>query len=164
MMPVIIAYLDSSAYRQGGPGQGQYPAADYQAGQVRWLCGAALVEVRPDGGRWLAGMDVACGDYVRRGLWVSLEDGGDMGHVVMVLSGGSHYQVVSAASEGGISANPAWIDQHFSRRAASEINNGGGGPLASMPDDQALVAFGCTPGVKGSYGTQAAEMWPCRPD
>jgi hypothetical protein len=161
MMSAIIAYLDSPAYRPVGPAE--YPAADYQAGRVRWLCNAALVEVRPDGGRWLAGMDVACGDYDRHGARVYLEDGGDTGHVVMVLAGGSHYHVMSAASEGGISGNPAWIDQHFSPRAAAEVNNGGGGPLASMPDDQALVAFGCSPGVRGAYGTQAAEIWPCRP-
>jgi hypothetical protein len=90
-------------------------------------------------------------------------DPGPLGHVVMTLSDGSHYQVVSAASEGGISPNPAWIDQHFSRRAAAEVNNGDGGPLASMPNDHALAAFGCSPGVKGAYGTQAAEIWPCRP-
>jgi len=58
MMPAIIAYLDSPAYRQDG--LGGYSAADYQAGLVRWLCDAALVEIRPDGRQWRAGMDVAC--------------------------------------------------------------------------------------------------------
>jgi hypothetical protein len=108
-------------------------------------------------------MDVACGDYQRRGGAVNLEDGGDMGHAVMVISGGSHYQVVSETNENVITPDPAWIDQHFSAGAAAEINNGQG-PLASMPDNQALLAFGCSPGVKGSYGGQAAETWPCRPD
>jgi hypothetical protein len=48
IMPAIIAYLESPAYRQRGPGE--YSTADYQAGRVKWLCSAALVEVRPDGG------------------------------------------------------------------------------------------------------------------
>ena len=160
MMPAIIAYLDSPAYRQDG--LGGYTDADYQAGRVRWQCDAALVEVRPDGGRWQAGMDVACGDYDRRGGTMYLEDGGDMGHVVMVLSGGSRYQVLSAAQEPGVTPDPAWIDQHFSARAAAEINSGQG-PMAPMPDDRALLAFGCEAGAKGSYGTQSAEAWPCRP-
>lgn len=161
MMPAIIAYLESPAYRQGG--LGDYTAADYQAGRVRWLCSAALVEVRPDGGRWRVGMDAACGDYERRGATIYRQDGGDMGHVVMVLSGSGHYQVASAASEGGISPDPAWIEQHFSSRAAAEVNNGQG-PVAPMPDKQALLAFGCSTGVKGAYGSQAAETWPCQPD
>ena len=160
MMPAIIAYLDSPAYRQDG--LGGYSASDYQAGRVRWLCGAALVEVRPDGGRWRAGIDVACGDYDRRGGTMREEDGGDMGHVVMVLSGGGRYQVLSAAQEPGITPDPAWIDQHFSARAAAEVNSGQG-PTAPMPDTRALLAFGCAPGAKGSHDTQSAEAWPCRP-
>jgi hypothetical protein len=131
-------------------------------GRVRWLCDAALVEVRPDGGRWRAGMDVACGDYDHRGGSMREEDGGDMGHVAMVLSGGGRYQVLSVAQEPGITPDPAWIDQHFSARAAAEVNDGQG-PMAPMPDNRALLAFGCAPGAKGSYDTQAAEAWPCRP-
>ena len=77
------------------------------------------------------------------------EDGGDMGHVVMVLSGGGRYQVLSAAQEPGITPDPAWIDQHFSARAAAEVNSGQG-PTAPMPDTRALLAFGCAPGAKGS--------------
>lgn len=158
MMPAVVAYLQSPAYRQGG--LGDYTAGDYQSGRVRWLCSAALVEVRPDGGRWRAGMDVACGDYDRRGDAMYLEDGGDMGHVVMVLSGSSPYQVVSAASENGIVPDPGWIDQHLSALAAFEINSGHG-PMAAMPDDPALLAFGCAPGAKGTYGSGGAEAWPC---
>jgi hypothetical protein len=119
--PAIIAYLDSPAYRQDG--LGGHSAADYQAGRVRWLCDAALVEVRPDGGRWRAGMDVACGDYDHRSGSMREEDGGDMGHVAMVLSGGGRYQVLSVAQEPGITPDPAWIDQHFSARAAAEVND-----------------------------------------
>ena len=88
------------------------------------------------------------------------EDGGDMGHVVMVLSGGGRYQVLSVAQEPGITPDPAWIDQHFSARAAAEVNSGQG-PTAPMPDTRALLAFGCAPGAKGSYDTQLAEAWPC---
>jgi hypothetical protein len=160
MMPAIVAYLDSSAYRQV---QSAYTTADYQAGRVRWLCSAALVEVRPDGGRWRAGMDVACGDYDRRGSMMYLEDGGDMGETVMVLSGSSPYQVVSVAVEPGVSVDPAWVSRHFSARAAAEINSSTP-PEASTPDDSALRAFGCSTGAKGSYDHGAAEAWPCRPD
>jgi hypothetical protein len=159
MMPAIIAYLESPAYRQGN--SSGYTAADYQSGRVRWLCNAALVEVRPDGGQWRAGMDVACGDYDRRGGTMYLEDGGDMGHVVMALAGRGRYQVVSAVSENGIVPDPAWIDRHFSALAAMEVNSGHG-PMAAMPDDRALLAFGCSGGANGTYGTGGAEAWPCR--
>jgi hypothetical protein len=162
MMPAIVAYLDSPAYRRV---QGGYSAADYRAGRVRWLCAAALVELRPQGGRWRAGMEVACGDYDRRGGKMYQEDGGDMGHVVMVLSGAVRYQVLSVAQEPGITPDPARIDQHFSARAAAEINSGRG-PMALMPDNRALLAFGCAPGAKGSVipdGQSYAWAWPCRP-
>jgi hypothetical protein len=161
MMPAVVAYLESPAYRHGG--LGDYTVADYASGRVRWLCGAALVEARPDGGQWRAGMDVACGDYDRRDGTMYMEDGGDMGHVVMVLSGSARYQVVSAASENGVVPDPAWIDQHFSALAAFEINSGHA-PMAAMPDDRALLAFGCAPGANGSYGIGGAEAWPCRLD
>jgi hypothetical protein len=82
--------------------------------------------------------------------------------VVMILSDGGHYQVLSAAQEPGITPDPAWIDQHFSARAAAEVNSDRG-PKAPMPDNRALLAFGCAPGAKGSYATQVAETWPCRP-
>lgn len=110
-------------------------------------------------------MDVACGDYDRRGGKMYEEDGGDVGHVVMVLSGGGRYQVLSVAQEPGVSPDPAWIDQHFSARAAAEINSGQG-PMASMPDYRALLAFGCAPGAKGSVipdGQGYRWAWPCRP-
>lgn len=123
IMPAVIAYLDSPAYRQV---EGEHSAAEYRTGRVRWLCDAALVEVRRDGGRWRAGMDVWCGDYERYGGKVYGDDGGDMGHVVMVLSGDGRYQVLSVAQEPGVSPDPAWIDRHFSDRAAAEINSGGG--------------------------------------
>jgi hypothetical protein len=159
MMPAITAYLESPAYRQAN--SDEYSAADYQAGRVKWLCSAALVEVRPDGGRWQVGMDAACGDYERRGGQVQFEDGGDMGHVVMVLSGGA-YRVLSAAQEPGVSPDPAWIGQHFSAPAAAEVNSGQG-PMAAMPDSRALLAFGCSASAKGSYDAGGDEAWPCRP-
>ena len=104
-------------------------------------------------------MDVACGDYDRRGTGVSLADGGDMGHVVMVLSGGRRYQVLSAVREGGVTPDPVWVGRHFSSRAAAEIDNDQA-PLASTPDDQALRAFGCSTGVTPTY--EGSETWPCR--
>ena len=159
MMPAVVAYLDSPAYRQV---QGAYKAADYQSGRVRWLCSALVVEVRPDDGRWRVGMDVACGDYDRRGSMMYLEGGGDEGEAVMVLSGGPRYQVVSAAVEPGVSVDPAWVSRHFSARAAAEINSSTP-PEASRPDDSALRAFGCSTSVKGSYDHGAAEAWPCQP-
>jgi hypothetical protein len=160
-MPSIIAYLESPSFRQDG--LGGYTSSDYQSGRVKWLCNAALVEVRSDGERWQAGMDVACGDYDRRSSELYKEDGGDLGHVVMVLSGDGLYQIVSAARENDVVPDPAWVTQHFSGRAAAVINSGHG-PIAVMPDDRALQAFGCSPGAKGSYGNGGAEAWPCRPD
>lgn len=157
MTPAITAYLDSAAFRQSE--MGNFTTADYQAG-VKWLCSAAIVEVRPDGRQWQVGMDVACGDYYRRGAMMYLKDGGDMGHVVMVLSDNDRYQVVSAASENGVMPDPAWIERHFSALAAAKINSGHA-PMATMPADRALLAFGCPPGVKGSYGNGEAEAWPC---
>jgi hypothetical protein len=165
MMPAIIAYLDSPTYRQGG--LGDFSAAAYQTGRVKWLCSAALAEVRPDGGRWRAGMDVACGDYERHSGKVYEDDGGDMGHVVMVVSGDGHFRVLSVAQEPGVSPDPAWIDQHFSERAAAEINSGEG-PMASMPNNRALLAFGCMPGAKGSVapvllgGQGSSWAFPCQ--
>jgi hypothetical protein len=114
--------------------------------------GAGLI--RPEWSR-------AC--YDRRGSMMYLEDGGDMGEAVMVLSGGSRYQVVSVALEPGVSVDPAWVSRHFSARAAAEINSSTP-PEASTPDDSALRAFGCSTSAKGSYYDGAAEAWPCRPD
>jgi hypothetical protein len=107
-------------------------------------------------------MDVACGDYDRRDGRMYFEDGGDMGHVVMVLSGGSAYRVVSAAQEPGVSPDPAWISAHFSATAAAEVNNDQA-PMAVMPDSRALLAFGCSASATGSYGDGGAETWPCQP-
>jgi hypothetical protein len=49
--------------------------------------------------------------------------------------------------------------------AAAEINSGQG-PMAPMPDNRGLLAFGCAPGAK-SYVARSAEgyseAWPCRP-
>jgi len=163
MMPAITAYLQSRAYRDlnGGP----YPSAAYRTGQVRWLCNAAIVYISSDGTRWRVGMDVACGDYDRHGNMVIMEDGGDMGHVVMMLSGGhGRYQVLTAAQEPGVSPDPAWIDQNFPAAAAAEVNQGAG-PMASVPDGRALLAFGCTAGsAHGSVipeGQSGAWGWPC---
>jgi hypothetical protein len=163
IMPAVIAYLDSPSYRQV---EGAYSAAEYRAGSVRWLCNATLVEVRRDGGRWRAGMDVWCGDYERHGGKVYQDDGGDMGHVAMILSGDGRYRVLSAAQEPGVSPDPAWIDRHFSDLAAAEINSSGG-PMASMPDNRALLSFGCAPGAKGSVvqlpgGQGSSWAFPCR--
>jgi hypothetical protein len=60
-------------------------------------------------------MDVACGDYARRGNEVFMDDGGDMGHEVMILSGGrGRYRVLSAAQEPGVTPDPGLIGQYFS--------------------------------------------------
>ncbi len=162
MLPAITAYLQSPAYRDRN---GEYPFAAYQAQRVRWLCNAGIVEIRPDGARWRVGMDVACGDYAHRGSKVFMDDGGDMGHEVMILSGGhGRYQVLSAVQEPGVTPDPGWIDQNFSARAAAEINSGGG-PMALWPAYKVLRAFGCQPGVHGSVVSVArgfAWGWPCK--
>jgi hypothetical protein len=163
MMPTITAYLQSPAYRDLN---GEYPSTAYQTGRVRWLCTAAIVYIDSDGTHRRAGMDVACGDYDRRGNMVIMEDGGDMGHEVIVLSGDQgHYQVLTAAQEPGVSPDPAWIDQNFPAFAAAEVNHGLG-PMASTPDSKALLAFGCTTGsTQGSVIPErqggAAWGWPC---
>lgn len=162
MMPTITAYLQSPAYRDLNGG---YPSAAYRAGQARWLCSAAIVSIDSYGPQWRAGMDVACGDYERRGNTVIMRDGGDMGHEVMVLSGDQgRYQVLSAAQEPGVSPDPAWIDQNFPALAAAEVNHGLG-PMASTPDRTALLAFGCTPrSTRGSVisgGQGGAWGWSC---
>jgi hypothetical protein len=132
MMPAILAYLDSPTYRRV---QGSYSVADYQAGRVRSLCDATLVEVRPDGGQWRAGMDVACGDYDRRGGTMYQEDGGDMGHVVMVLSGAARYQVLSVAQEPGITPDPAMDRPALfrPRRCRDQQRPGADGANAGQP-------------------------------
>jgi hypothetical protein len=164
VMPAITAYLQSPAYRDRN---GEYPAAAYRTGRVRWLCAAEIVYVGPDGTRWRAGMDVACGDYERQGSRVILADGGDMGHEVMVLSGdGGRYRVLTAAQEPGVSPDPAWIDRNFPASAAAEANRGRL-PMASMPDARALLAFGCTvAGAAHGSVISAAQAgpawgWPC---
>ena len=146
MMPAITAYLQSPAYRDlnGGP----YLSAAYRTGRIRWLCNAAIVYISSDGTRWRVGMDVACGDYDRRGNTVIMEDGGDMGHEVMTLSGGhGRYQMLTAAQEPGVSPDPAWINQSFPAPAAAEVNQGLG-PMATTPDSKALQAFGCMAGCR----------------
>lgn len=163
MMPAIDAYLDSPAYRRNN--LGDYSPADYRSGRLKWVCDAAIVEVRPDGAHWRVGMDVACGDYSRDGTTVDQLDSGDMGDAVMVLSGGRRYQVLSAALEPGEDADPSWVRQHFSFLAAAEINSHQG-PTAPIPDNLALSAFGCAPGATGTtqmLGQTYVTAFPCRP-
>jgi len=163
MMPAITAYLQSSAYRDLN---GEYPSAAYHTGRVRWLCTGAIVYIDSDGTQRRAGMDVACGDYDRQGNFFKQKAAYDMGHEVMVLSGDhGHYRVLTAAQEPGVSPDPPWIDQNFPASAAAEVNHGLG-PMASMPDARALLAFGCTTGsTQGSVISEGqsgyAWGWPC---
>jgi hypothetical protein len=130
LMPAITTYLQSPAYRDRNGG---YPSANYRTGRVRWLCDAAIVYISPDRARWRVGMDVACGDYSCQGSKVIMEDGGDMGHEVMTLSGGrGRYQVLTVAQEPGVSPDPAWIDENFPALAAAVVNQGLA-PMASWP-------------------------------
>jgi hypothetical protein len=163
ILPAITAYLQSAAYRDRN---GESPPAAYQAQRVRWLCNAGIVEIRPEGTRWRVGMDVACGDYARRGNKVFMDDGGDMGHEFMILSG-SHgrYQVLSAAQEPGVTPDPGWIDQNFSAPVAAEINSGEA-PMAPWPTVKVLRAFGCQSGaIHGSVISVVRAFntlgWPC---
>ena len=64
MLPAITAYLQSPAYRDRN---GSYSPADYLTQRIKWLCDAAIAEIRSDGALWRVGMDVACGGYARRG-------------------------------------------------------------------------------------------------
>ena len=64
MLPAITAYLQSAAYRDRN---GSYSPADYLTQRIKWLCDAAIAEIRSDGALWRVGMDVACGGYARRG-------------------------------------------------------------------------------------------------
>ena len=162
MLPFITRYLESPAYRNGN---GSYSPADYQSGRERWLCAAAIAEIRPDGLQWRVGMDVWCGDYGLRGGKMISDGGGDFCHVVMILSGGpAGYRVLSAAQEGGVVPDPAWVSRHFSAAVADEINDGQG-PMAVMPDGKALRVFGCEPAAwavisDGQGGFEQA--WPCK--
>jgi hypothetical protein len=163
MMPAIDAYLESPAYRQNNLGAN--PPAAYQSGQLKWECDAAIIEVRPDGGDWRVGMDVACGDYSRHGDEIDQLDSGDMGDIVLILSGGSPYRVLSAALEPTDGYNPGWVRQQFSFIAAVAINNNDG-PSAPIPNNLALSAFGCAPGATGvtqTVGSNYYEVFPCRP-
>lgn len=164
MMPSIIAYLQAPAYRDAN-NAGANPAAYYRAQNVRWSCNARIVEIRPDGAYWHVGMDVACGDYVHRGNKIVMADGGDVGNEVMTLSRDhGRYQVVSEALPPGfgVTEDPAWIDQHFSARAAADINRANGGPKAPWPATKVLRAFGCKPSnVKLSVFVVSG--WPCVP-
>jgi hypothetical protein len=105
------------------------------------------------------------GDYARRGNKVFMDDGGDMGHEVVVLSGGrGRYQVLSAAQEPGVTPDPGWIGQNFSAPAAAEISSGEA-PMAPWPAVKVLRAFGCQPGVHGSVISVVRAFnthgWPC---
>jgi hypothetical protein len=88
-----------------------------------------------------------------------------MGHVVMVLSGDGRYQVLLAVQEPGVTPDPTWIDQHFSARAAAEVNSGRG-PIAPMPDDRATAGRAsspsATPGAARSTtpGRSNRTGWP----
>lgn len=164
MLPAITAYLQAPAYRDHNGG---YQPAAYQSRRVIWLCDAAIIEIRPAGGQWRAGMDVSCGDYGRRGGKVVQEDGGDNGREVMTLTRDhGRYQVLSAAQEPGVSPDPSWIDRNFSAPAAAQINNGTR-PMAPMPDSRALRAFGCRPGTRHGRLIQNSQGdawgWPCVP-
>lgn len=122
LRPAIISYLQSGAYRSenGSPGA-------YASGKLIWLCNVSVLELRAQGPRWLVGMNAECADYATRDC--AMRDGGDMGEVVLTLSGvPGRYRVVSASQEPGDAwAYPGrapWVDRHFSALTAFWLNLG----------------------------------------
>jgi len=152
MLPAIEKYLDSPA---GGNLRGGVLAVHHPKLKPRTFCTAAIIEIRRAGSRWRVGMVTWCEEYARQGhALVSGTAGG--GYEVMVLAGaaGGHYRVVSAVSDFGPPApDPGWVNRHFSRGAAREINSGHF-PGPPDPVAQAGRFFGFPP------GTQAVSAEP----
>jgi hypothetical protein len=154
MLPTIERYLDSPA---GGNQDGGFLAAKYPKLRPRTFCTAAIIEIRRAGPRWRVGIVTFCAEYARRDH--ALVSGAAWQNVsgqrylyprseVMVLAGvaGGHYRVVSAVSHSLWTAHdPGWVDRHFSRGAAREIN-AGDWPAPPNPAVQARRAFGFPPG------------------
>jgi len=144
MLPTIEKFLDS----RGGSYTGGMLAVNYPKLNSRTFCTAAIIEIRRAGPRWRVGMVTWCEEYARRGH--SLVTGsGSIFNEVMVLAGaaGGDYRVVSAVGDSWAQdADPGWIDRHFSRGAAREINSRGW-PALPNPAVQARRAFGFPPGT-----------------
>jgi hypothetical protein len=112
------------------------------------FCTAAIIEIRPARSGWRVGMETDCTEYARRGDTL-LEGTGAGEDEVMVLAGsGSSYRVVSDVNDDyPITPDDRWVDRHFSRAAAYEINYGIP-PAPPDPAVQARQAFGFPPGTK----------------
>jgi hypothetical protein len=142
MLPVIEAYLDSPA----AGNRGGLLAAIRPKLHPRTFCTAVIVEIRPDGPRWLAGMQADCGEYARQGR--KLLEGTEEGNpVVMVLSArAGHYHVVTSTPDRSDGYDAGWIDRHFSPGAAVEIDH----DQPTPPDPAVLArrALGLPPGAR----------------
>jgi hypothetical protein len=144
MLPAIEAYLDSPA----GRNQGGMLAQLYPKLHSRVFCTATIIEIRPASRGWRVGMETDCTEYARRGDTL-LEGTGAGEDEVMVLAGsGTNYRVVSDVNDAyPITPDDRWVDRHFSRAAAHEINYGTW-PDPPDPAVQARLAFGLPPGAK----------------
>lgn len=145
MLPDINAYLNSRRF-QDSPDSGAQPADGYLAStyptlRSRWVCDAAILEIRPGRNGWHAGTDVACVEYARRGSTLLEGAGGDNGYYIISLSAsGGQYQVHSATG-GQLVPEPAWVRRHFSPGIAAELNNNDV-PYAPWPAPLARRVFG----------------------
>lgn len=143
MLPAIEKFLDSPA---AGAQTGGLLADGYPKLRSRTFCTATIIEIRRAGPRWRVGMVALCAEYARRGHTL-VTGSASVFNEVMVLAGG-HYRVVSAVSDSWSEGpDTGWVDRHFSRGAAREINSG---TLPAPPDPavQARRAFGFPPGTK----------------
>lgn len=145
MLPAIEKYLDSPA---GGNQGGGLLAATYPKLKSRTLCTATIIEIRPDGPRWRVGMETRCAEYARRRQTLLTGTAGGSDEVmILVRAAGSRYRVVSAVSDNWpVVPDTGWVDRHFSRGAAYEINYGTW-PMPPDPVVQARRAFGFPPGT-----------------
>jgi hypothetical protein len=144
MLPAIQKYLDvpARANQYGGLLAESYPQL-----HSRVFCTATIIEIRPDGRRWRVGMVTACEEYARRGHTLLTGTGGGSDEVMVLARAAGRYRVVSAVSDNEpIAPDPGWIDRHFSRAAAYEINYGTW-PAPSDPAVLARRAFGFPPGT-----------------
>ena len=145
MLPTIEKYLDSPA---GGNQGGGLLAATYPKLRSRTLCTATIIEIRPDGRGWRVGMETRCAEYARRGHTLLTGTAGGSDEVmILVRAAGNRYRVVSAVSDNWpVAPDTGWVDRHFSRGAAYEINYGTW-PTQPDPIVQARRVFGFPPGT-----------------
>jgi hypothetical protein len=144
MLPPIEKFLDSPAASLTGGLLKDYPKL-----KSRTFCTAAIIEIRRAGPGWRVGMRTFCAEYARRGHAL-VTGSASIFNEVIVLAGaaGGHYSVVSAVGDSWSPVpDPGWVDRHFSRGAAQEINSGRG-PTPPDPVVQARRAFGFPPGTK----------------